>query len=217
MTVPGLVVNEIFYSIQGESSFMGYPSVFIRLTGCNLRCRYCDTQYAYDEGSTMSIDEIIETAQAYPCRLAEVTGGEPLIQKHTPGLIRGLLEKGFEVLLETNGSLDLSSVDSRCVKIVDIKCPSSGEHRKNRFENLERLTRRDEIKFVVADRADYLYARDLYRRFLKDTCVENIFFSPVFSRLPYQQLASWILEDGIRARFGVQLHKMVWHSEKRGV
>ena len=134
-----LKVNELFYSIQGESSHAGRPCVFVRLTGCNLRCSYCDTRYAYDEGQNLEIDEIIDRVTSYQCRLIEITGGEPLIQKETPELIHQLLERGFEVLLETNGSIDISNIDDRCVKIVDIKCPSSGEAKNNDLENLKRL------------------------------------------------------------------------------
>jgi len=144
--------NEIFYSIQGESSYTGRPCVFVRLTGCNLRCSYCDTQYAYTEGEELEIDEIVGRVTSYRCPLVEVTGGEPLIQKETPGLIHRLLTKGFETLMETNGSQDISQVDNRCVKIVDIKCPFSGQTSHNDLQNLNRLTDHDEVKFVIADR-----------------------------------------------------------------
>ncbi|GAJ03129.1 unnamed protein product, partial [marine sediment metagenome] len=156
-----LKVNEIFFSIQGESSYAGRPCVFVRLTGCNLRCSYCDTQYAYDEGREMEIGEIIDRVASYECPLVEVTGGEPLIQKETSVLIHRFLEEGFEVLLETNGSQDISQIDDRCVKIVDIKCPSSGEEEKNDLDNLTRLTDKDEIKFVIGSREDYEYARKI--------------------------------------------------------
>jgi 7-carboxy-7-deazaguanine synthase len=156
-----LKVNEIFYSIQGESSYAGLPCVFVRLTGCNLRCSYCDASYAYEEGKDLEIGEIIDRVKSYRCRLVEITGGEPLIQKDTPHLIYALLEKGLEVLLETNGSLDISLVDGRCTKIVDIKCPSSGEDKKNDLGNLKRLSVKDEIKFVIGSREDYLYAQNI--------------------------------------------------------
>ena len=154
-----LKVNDIFYSIQGESSYSGRPCVFVRLTGCNLRCSYCDTQYAYTEGEALEIDEVVGRVTSYQCPLVEVTGGEPLIQKETPALIHRLLAGGFETLMETNGSQDISQVDNRCVKIVDIKCPFSGQTSHNDLQNLDRLTDHDEVKFVIADRDDYEYAK----------------------------------------------------------
>ncbi len=164
----------------------------------------------------MSLESIVEKVNEFPCRLVEVTGGEPLIQDKTPFLINILLDKGFDVLLETNGSIDISGVDIRCARIVDIKCPSSGEHKNNNFNNLKEFTERDEVKFVVADRADYLYARQICHRLLNETRVKNIYFSPVFSSLPFEYLASWILEDGLKSRLGIQLHKIVWPSESKG-
>ncbi|MCP4715272.1 MAG: radical SAM protein, partial [Deltaproteobacteria bacterium] len=148
-------VNEIFYSIQGESSYAGYPCVFVRLTGCNLRCSYCDTRYAYDEGEDCTEEQVLERIAAYGCSLVEITGGEPLLQPDTPGLISRLLDRGCRVLLETNGSMDIGSVDRRCVRIVDIKCPSSGEAGRNDEANLARLTAQDEVKFVIGTREDF--------------------------------------------------------------
>ncbi|MBN1545898.1 MAG: radical SAM protein [Syntrophaceae bacterium] len=213
-----LVVNEIFYSLQGESSYAGRPCSFVRLTGCNLRCTYCDTRYAYEDGKPMELGEIIDRLLAYPCRLVEVTGGEPLLQKETPVLIRELLDRGFEVLLETNGSLNIDSVDQRCIRIVDIKCPSSGEADKNDFENFHRLTPQDEIKFVIDDRADYEYATGIIYEYEKAcaTCKPAL-FSPVFGRMDPAKLAHWIIEDGLPVRMQLQLHKIVWGSERRGV
>ncbi|MBU4126432.1 MAG: radical SAM protein, partial [Proteobacteria bacterium] len=156
-----LIVNEIFYSIQGESIYSGIPCVFIRLTGCNLRCSYCDTAYAYYEGVELRIEEILSRVDNYKCPLIEITGGEPLLQGDTPLLIDRLLEKKYEVLLETNGSIDISVVDNRCIKIVDIKCPSSGENDKNDLENLKRLNQKDQIKFVVGNREDYEFAKEM--------------------------------------------------------
>lgn len=213
-----LKVNEIFYSIQGESSFAGYPCVFARLAGCNLMCSYCDTRYAYDEGTEMEIPEIMERAEMYRCSLVEVTGGEPLIQKETPRLIHCLLEKGYHVLLETNGSQDISIVDRRCVKIIDIKCPSSGEMEKNDFKNLERLTEKDEIKMIVGDRADYDYATKIIEMIKQKASTKNpVHLSPLFGKMPYQTLAGWILEDRLPARLHLQLHKVIWPGAKRGV
>jgi len=213
-----LVVNEIFYSLQGESSHAGRPCVFVRLTGCNLRCSYCDTKYAYEEGKEMGINEIVDRLSVYPCRLVEVTGGEPLIQEGTPALVQALLERNFEVLLETNGSRNIDFVDPRCVRIVDIKCPSSGEERKNDFENLTRLTLQDEIKFVIRDRSDYDYAVGVLSRYEKahSGCRPPL-FSPVFGRMDPAVLARWILSDGLPVRMQLQLHKVIWAPDRRGV
>jgi 7-carboxy-7-deazaguanine synthase len=213
-----LKVNEIFYGIQGESSYTGRPCVFVRLTGCNLRCTYCDTQYAYSEGEEMELEEIMLKVSSYRCNLVEITGGEPLIQEETPGLIDRLLEDGFEVLLETNGSRDISIVDGRCVKIIDIKCPSSGEEKKTDPENLKRLREKDEIKFVIGDRADYEYAKRIIDTISLDFPVTNtIHFSNVFGQLHPKSLAKWILEDHLNVRLHVQLHKFIWGPGQRGV
>jgi 7-carboxy-7-deazaguanine synthase len=209
-----LKINEIFYSLQGESSFSGYPCIFIRLSGCNLRCSYCDTRYAYEEGAEMEILEIIKQAEAYPCSLVEITGGEPLIQEETPILIRFLLDRGYQVLLETNGTQDISTVDVRCVRIMDIKGPSSGEMKKNDLRNLKKLTEKDEVKFIIGDRADYEYAMEI----LKHVPPKNpVHFSPLFGVMPYRTLAGWILEDRLSVRMHLQLHKVIWPSETRGV
>jgi len=196
-----LQVNEIFYSIQGESSWSGMPCVFIRLTGCNLRCAYCDTTYAYEQGRFMEIPEILERVRALRCGLVEVTGGEPLIQAETPPLIAGLLDAGHTVLLETNGTMDIGVVDSRCVRIVDIKCPSSGMAEKNDLRNLEKLGTRDELKLVIANRKDYEFARDLLSTFSTAPCKIN--FSPVFDMLSPRTLAEWILEDRLPVRLNL--------------
>ncbi len=213
-----LRVNEIFYSIQGESSYAGRPCVFVRLTGCNLRCAYCDTPYAYDEGQYLNIDEIIEQVASYRCRLVEITGGEPLLQKETPHLIQRLLDKNFELLLETNGSLDISRTDGRCVKIVDIKCPSSGEEKKNDLENLKRLSAKDEIKFVIGNRKDYLYAKKIMSRAKRDNPgMKPPLFSPIYGGIDPQTLAEWILADHLEVRINMQLHKIIWGADAKGV
>jgi len=213
-----LKVNELFYSIQGESSHAGRPCVFVRLTGCNLRCSYCDTRYAYDEGQNLEIDEIIDRVTSYRCRLIEITGGEPLIQKETPELIHKLLERGFEVLLETNGSLDISNIDDRCVKIVDIKCPSSGEVKNNDLENLKKLSDKDEIKFVIGSEEDYVYAKKIMSWIGKRNLrIKPPVFSPVHKQMNSKLLAEWILADHIDVRMQIQLHKIIWGSETRGV
>jgi 7-carboxy-7-deazaguanine synthase len=213
-----LKVNEVFYSIQGESSFAGHPCVFVRLTGCNLRCSYCDTQYAYDDGNTLKIDEILAEVGSYGCRLVEITGGEPLLQKETPVLVQRLLGEGYEVLLETNGSQDISRIDGRCVRIVDIKCPSSGEEDKNDLKNLNILTDKDEVKFVIGDRVDYEYAKRMLNLIpsysMRKTTVH---FSTVFGEIDPKTLAKWILEDHLTVRLHLQLHKLIWGREQRGV
>jgi len=213
-----LIVNEIFHSIQGESSFSGQPCVFIRLTGCNLRCSYCDTKYAYDSGRSLEIVEIIKNVASYKCPLIEITGGEPLIQKETPALIRSLLNSGYQVLVETNGSQDISITDDSCIRIVDIKCPSSGENKSNDLENLFRITDRDELKFVIGDRNDYLFAKEilaLYNR--KSKRKSKIHFSPVSNMLPPERLVKWIMEDNLNVRLNLQIHKVIWPHKQRGV
>jgi 7-carboxy-7-deazaguanine synthase len=215
-----LSINEIFYSIQGESTFAGMPCQFIRLTGCNLRCRDCDTRYAYHEGVGMSVAQIRAQIRGVGCTLVEVTGGEPLLQPETPGLIKTMLDDGFEVLLETNGSLDISVVDARCVRIMDLKCPSSGMAGRNRLENLQHLTDLDQIKFVVGDREDYCFARDFVRSGPLGPFVAargSVLFSIIHDRLSPKELAGWILEDRIRVRLQIQLHKIIWGAEARGV
>ena len=213
-----LKVNEIFYSIQGESSYAGRPCVFVRLTGCNLRCSYCDTQYAYDEGEKLEIHEILNKIDSYKCSLVEVTGGEPLIQTETPTLIHGLLEKGYKMLMETNGSQDISPVDERCVKIMDVKCPSSGMSEKNDLENISRLTERDEIKFVIGNRGDYEYAKEILNLVHSNPSKTNpIHFSSVFGKIRPKVMAKWILEDHLNVRLQLQLHKYIWDPEQRGV
>ena len=213
-----LAVNEIFYSIQGESSFAGHPCVFIRLSGCNLRCSYCDTRYAYDDGEELEIPAILEKVRTYPCSLVEVTGGEPLLQNETPKLVYHLLEQGFTVLLETNGSLDISKVDLRCVRILDVKCPSSGQAHFNDLTNLQRLTSRDEVKFVIGDREDYEFAKQILKQLdAPPLDPSRIHFSPVFGGLKPDTLAQWILTDHLPVRFHLQLHKTIWHPQLRGV
>ncbi|BBO87617.1 radical SAM protein [Desulfosarcina ovata] len=194
------------------------PCVFVRLTGCNLRCSYCDTQYAYSEGSAYDISTIIDKVRSYGCRLVEITGGEPLIQAETPDLIHALIAKGFQVLMETNGSLDIDKIDSACARIVDVKCPSSGEHEKNDLENLNRLTENDELKFVIGNQTDYEFARNILKTY-KLVCPKNskIHFSPVYGKIRPDLLAQWILADRLNVRLQLQLHKFIWDPNKRGV
>ncbi len=209
-----LKVTEIFYSLQGESLFAGRPCVFIRLTGCNLRCTYCDTGYAYQGGENRSLTEIIDQVKACSCPLVEVTGGEPLFQENTPQLLQHLLDQHWTVLLETNGSYDIRAVPPACIKIVDLKCPASGEHEKNDLRNISFLAPPDQIKFVITDRADYDFARSLVPR-INTIPPDHILFSPVAGRLPPSELARWILADKLAVRLHLQLHKMIWGKECR--
>ena len=213
-----LLVNEIFFSIQGESSYAGRPCVFIRLAGCNLRCSYCDTPYAYEEGSLQEISDIEGQIRSFGCRLVEITGGEPLLQAETPELIRMLLDRRYTVLMETNGSRNIGLIDERCVRIVDVKCPSSGESKKNRLENLAIITPNDEVKFVIGDRADFDYAKEIISAHL--SCRSGLkppLISPVFGRINPASLAKWILTDQLDVRLQIQLHKVIWGTETRGV
>jgi 7-carboxy-7-deazaguanine synthase len=212
-----LIVNEIFNSIQGESLYAGLPCTFIRLAGCNLRCSYCDTKYAYEEGKSFEAPDIMKKISSYKCRMVEITGGEPLLQTETPHLITKLLECGYKVLLETNGTIDTGLIDERCVKIIDIKCPGSGESGKNNFDNLKRLHLQDQIKFVITGRDDYEYAKDIIKLIPEWFLMENILISPVQGKINFAELAKWILEDGLDVRFHVQLHKIIWPDTERGV
>ena len=212
-----LKVNEIFYSIQGESSRAGCPTVFIRLSGCNLRCSYCDTKYAYEDGQEMEMSQILEAVKEFGCHLVEITGGEPLLQKETSAFISKLLDDSYTVMLETNGSLDIGEIDGRCIKIIDVKCPSSGEHEKNLFSNFEKMNKNDELKFVIETKEDYNYAKD--QLLIYDIIIPpgNIHFSPVFEKLSPQALSAWILEDNLNVRMTPQLHKFIWPDKDRGV
>jgi 7-carboxy-7-deazaguanine synthase len=212
-----LRVNEIFYSIQGESTWAGRPCAFVRLTGCNLRCVWCDTAYAFYEGHHMTVDEVVAKVRGYRCDLVEVTGGEPLLQKDVPALFAALLGAGLTVMVETSGEQDLSAVDPRVIKIMDLKCPGSGEAGRNRWGNLEWLTRRDEVKFVLADRRDYEWARAVISGRGLARRVNAVLLSPVFGALEPATLAAWILEDRIPVRMQLQMHKWIWSPTARGV
>jgi 7-carboxy-7-deazaguanine synthase len=208
-------VTEIFFSIQGESSHVGRPCVFVRLAGCNLRCRWCDSEYTFTGGERMSLDEVMGRVAGYRCRLVEVTGGEPLAQPEAFDLIRKLCDERYEVLIETSGSIDTTPVDPRARIILDIKCPASGESSKNRWANLENLRPHDEIKFVIAGRADYDWAREVIaQRSLEG---HTILFSPVWGELDLKPLAEWMLADGVPARLQTQLHKHIWGPDVHGV
>jgi 7-carboxy-7-deazaguanine synthase len=211
-----LVVNEIFHSIQGESTHAGRPCAFVRLTGCNLRCGWCDTAYAFHDGQPMSLDEVLDRVQAYDCRLVEVTGGEPLLQPAVVPLMKRMLVEGYEVLLETGGSLSIAEVPPGVKRIVDIKCPGSGEAEKNLWANLSHLRDGDELKFVLAGREDYLWAREQINRRGLERLVP-ILFSPVHETLDPAEMVRWILEDRLDVRAQVQLHKVLWPAATRGV
>jgi 7-carboxy-7-deazaguanine synthase len=211
-----LVINEIFHSIQGESSHAGLPCVFVRLAACNLRCSWCDTTYSFYQGRAMSVGEVIMKVLEHDCPLVEITGGEPLLQPNVFGLMTRLCDLGKRVLLETSGSVDVSAVDPRVIKIMDLKCPGSGESHRNRYENLGCLDKKDEVKFVIADRADYEWAKQqLAEHRLTGRC--TVLFSPVWERLPLKTLAEWILADTLPVRLQTQLHKHIWGADARGV
>jgi 7-carboxy-7-deazaguanine synthase len=211
-----LRVTETLHSLQGESTFAGRPCVFVRLTGCPLRCTWCDTEYAFYGGTEQSIDEIIQKVRAYGCPLVEVTGGEPLAQPDAAALLKRLCDEGFTVLLETSGALDTAAVDQRVHIILDIKCPGSGMAERMHWPNVERLRSQDEAKFVLQDRADYEWAKDVMIRYgLTERC--TVLFSPVFGVLDPQHLAEWILADRLPVRFQLQMHKFIWAPDMRGV
>lgn len=207
-----LRITEIFYSLQGESLSVGVPTVFIRLTGCPLRCGYCDTEYAFQGGQWMNITEILNQVAKHQARYVTVTGGEPLAQKSCTVLLSKLCDAGYEVSLETSGALDISTVDSRVVKVMDIKTPGSGEIDRNRYENLDFLNPHDQIKFVICDRQDYDWSKQQLTHYaLSDKC--EILFSPSYGQLHPTQLAEWILQDHLPVRFQLQLHKVLWGEE----
>ena len=230
---PFLRITEVFHSIQGESTWAGLPCTFIRLTGCPLRCTWCDTEYAFHGGERRTLDSLVEEAREIGTPLVEITGGEPLAHSNAFGLADRLLEAGFTVLVETSGAFDVSPLDPRVHKIMDLKCPGSGEVEKNLWSNLDHLTARDEVKFVVADRTDYEWARDVVRKHDLDQRVRSgelkaLLISPVrakpgdaeagIERGPaLDEVARWILEDGLPFRFQVQLHKLIWDADRKGV
>ena len=216
-TSPRVKITELFFSIQGESSHAGRPCAFIRLTGCPLRCNWCDTTYSFHGGTWMDFDQILNQLQVWGATLVEVTGGEPLAQKVSLDLMKTLCDAGYEVLLETAGAHDIGPVDERVTKIVDVKCPGSGETHRNRWENLGILGPRDEVKFVIADRTDYEYARQVLGQYGLDRRQPLALFSPVHGQVQLTDLAAWILEDKLPVRMQLQLHKYIWGPEKTGV
>jgi 7-carboxy-7-deazaguanine synthase len=212
-----LRVHEIYASVQGESSFAGLPCTFVRLSGCNLRCRWCDTPQAFKGGEELSVDEVVDRALATGTALVELTGGEPLLQPEALPLLRALADAGRTVLLETSGERDISGVDPRVHRIVDLKAPGSGESAKNRLENLAHLTQRDELKLVLADRADYEWARALLATERLNERVAHVLLAPVFGELAPELLVKWMLEDALPARLNLPLHKHIWRADTTGV
>jgi 7-carboxy-7-deazaguanine synthase len=209
-------VNEIYRSIQGESSFSGLPCVFVRLTYCNLRCTYCDSSYAFYEGKDLTVEEVLEAVEKYKTPLVEITGGEPLLQREVHPLMERLVDSGHIVLLETGGSLDISKVPPKVIKIMDLKCPSSGESHRNLYSNIEKLQPHDEIKFVVGTRQDYLWAKELIARYSLAGRF-TLLLSTVFNKIEPREVIEWMLEDGLPFRFQIQLHKYIWDPEARAV
>ena len=221
---PLLRVTEIFHSIQGESTWVGMPCTFVRLTGCSLRCVWCDTTYSFHGGKKVPLEDILERVRAIGCPLVEITGGEPLIHANAFELVHRLLSEGFTVLIETSGSEDISTLDPRAHVIMDLKCPGSGESSRNRWKNLDHLDGGDEIKFVVSDRADYEWSRGIVEdrgldRRVRDGSLNAVLISPVWGSAgpTLEDLAGWVLEDGLSVRIQTQLHKHIWDPTRRGV
>jgi 7-carboxy-7-deazaguanine synthase len=212
-----LTINEIFYSIQGESTYAGRPCVFVRLTACDLRCSWCDTEYAFHEGRKQSLDEVLAEVDRLDCPLVEVTGGEPLLQEDVYPLMQSLLDRGRTVLLETGGHRSTERVPEAVVTVLDVKCPGSGEAHRNDWSNLERLRPHDEVKFVIKHRADYEYARDVITKQRLGERAAAVHLSPVHGVMDLRQLSEWALADRLRVRVQVQLHKYIWDPATRGV
>jgi 7-carboxy-7-deazaguanine synthase len=212
-----LTINEIFHSIQGESRRAGEPCVFVRLTACDLRCSWCDTPYAFHEGSKRSIDDVVAEVERYQCPLVEITGGEPLLQEDVYPLMEQLLARGHTVMIETGGHRSIARVPPAVLKIVDVKCPGSGESDRNHWENLALIGAQDEVKFVLEDRTDYEYARDVIARYGLATKAGAILLSPVHGVLDPRLLSEWVLHDRLPVRVQLQLHKLIWSPETRGV
>jgi 7-carboxy-7-deazaguanine synthase len=213
-----LRVTEIFRSIQGESTHMGRPCTFVRLTGCPMRCTWCDSEYTFTGGEHVSLESVMAQVRAYGCQLVEVTGGEPLAQREAFRLIERLCDEGYEVLIETGGYVSTEKVDHRAALILDVKCPASGEEARNHWPNLDRLrAEKDEVKFVIANRADWDYAREVIARHELERRARAVLVSPVWGQVDLQEVADWIATSGLNVRMQLQLHKQVWGAEARGV
>ena len=211
-----LKINEIYFSVQGESSYSGLPCIFVRLTYCNLRCTYCDSEYSFYEGKKMKIVDILKEIKKYSCNLVEVTGGEPLLQKNCINLLNELVKNKYDVLLETSGSLSISDVPNKVINIIDFKCPSSKMDSKNMWDNINYLKKNDEIKFVIGDRNDYEWTKQKIKEFeLNQIC--DILISPVYGQIEPKEIVNWILEDNLKVRFQIQMHKEIWPADKKGV
>jgi 7-carboxy-7-deazaguanine synthase len=212
-----MVITEIFKSIQGESTFAGLPCIFVRLTGCNLRCHWCDTAYAFHGGKKMTVDEVMAQVRRLGGKLVEITGGEPLLQEDIYPLTDRLLGEGFQVLVETSGERSINRLPRAVIKVLDVKCPGSGEGGKFCPDNLAAMGKQDQVKFVIADENDYNFARDFMLQHSLQERVEEVILSPVFSKLHPRQLTEWILRDGLDVRLGLQIHKFIWDPETHGV
>lgn len=212
-----LTINEVYHSIQGESTWAGEPCVFVRLTFCDLRCTYCDTEYAFYEGKKQTLDEIVAAVGAFNCPLVEITGGEPLLQKNVLPLMTMLADAGHIVLLETSGAHDISAVDARVHRIMDLKTPGSGESGRNLLSNIDHLTQRDEVKFVIGSREDYEWSREQVERFALPQRCRAVLFSPIFGRIDPREIVEWILADRLPVRFQLQMHKFIWTPTAQGV
>ena len=212
-----LTINEIFHSIQGESTYAGRPCVFVRLTACDLRCSWCDTPYAFHEGQKMPLEAVLDEVERYGCDVVEVTGGEPLLQQDVYPLMRALLDRGKTVLIETGGHRSIADVPRGVVKVMDVKCPGSGEAARMDWDNFDRLAPTDEVKFVIRDRADYEYATEVVARYGLVNKVAAIHFSPVHGVLDPKTLSEWVLADRLQVRVQLQVHKYIWSPETRGV
>lgn len=212
-----LSLIEIFSSVQGETSYSGLPTTFIRLAQCNLRCTWCDTPYSFKRGELFSIEKILEKVRTFGCRYVCITGGEPLLQKSVHSLIKQLADEGYQLSLETGGSLPIHLVDPRVKVILDIKCPGSGMAEKNDWRNIEHLKAHDEVKFVILDQTDYEYAKTISEKYALSSRVQEILFSPVFNLLNPETLVKWILTDRLNVRLNLQIHKWIWSPETRGV
>ncbi|PYV43313.1 MAG: 7-carboxy-7-deazaguanine synthase [Acidobacteria bacterium] len=209
-------INEIYRSLQGESSYTGLPCIFVRLTSCNLRCAYCDTEYAFYEGQDYTVDQVLGAIRRFNCQLVEITGGEPLLQKEVYPLMNSLIDSDYTVLLETGGSIDVGKVNAKVIKIMDLKCPSSGECDRNLYANIEKLQPHDEIKFVIGTREDYLWTKKILEEH-RLTERFPVLLSTVFNEIEPKQVVGWLLEDNLNVRFQLQIHKYIWDPSTRGV
>lgn len=213
-------INEIFYSVQGEGTRAGMPCVFVRMQGCRLRCKWCDTPYALEfkeHNYELDESELIDKIKKYDCNFIEFTGGEPLEQENLYSLMSELCDEGYDVAVETSGYIMLDRLDKRVIKILDVKCPASGMHKKNKYENFNYIDQKDELKFVIANREDYDWAKEIVNQYELKNKTKNILFSPVFGKLPNIKIAEWILQDKLEVKMQLQMHKYIWHPNKRGV